>query len=121
MSHSHTCPEISALEGILAELAEQHKDDEKSIAAIESLMVLKDRLNERLVEMEEYFMKRAEVYREINRHEYEELERDVDMYSNRYIEALMWAVELKERIEELESRDGLCGLDTDGRRGAEQG
>lgn len=98
------CQEISALENIAAKLSER-EDSEESLAIVKALISIKDRLNTKLVEMEEYYMRRIEFYQERSRIESEEMEGYASACSNKYIDLLVKTKKLKSRIDEAEAKN----------------
>lgn len=108
MSSNHFCQEILALETIIAELCVSERTDEALEDKARSLMAVKERLNSRMVEMEEYYMGRIEFYRECASVRVRELEERIETCDGRYLELLAKARGLMSRVEKLVARDRAC-------------
>lgn len=106
MSHTNFCKEISALEDIAGELGQEESSEEVPAKA-RLLMVVKDSLNAKLMEMEEYYMKRIELYRERSRMEIMRLEAQMNEHSGKYLDLLTRVKKLGDRIEELEIKNAF--------------
>ncbi|CAD25112.1 hypothetical protein [Encephalitozoon cuniculi GB-M1] len=99
---NHFCQEILALEEIIVELLGSERTEEVIDYKVRSLMAAKDRLNEKMVEMEEYYMKRIEFYKGRDEARLKELERHIEAYDEKYLRLLAKARKLGSKVERLE-------------------
>ncbi|AFM97830.1 hypothetical protein EHEL_020740 [Encephalitozoon hellem ATCC 50504] len=101
------CQEILLLEDTIAGLLDSEGMEETTACKLKFLLEIKDRINERMMEMEEYYMKRIEFYRECDGARVRELEKDARSRDERYLGLLVRTKELKDKVEKLEIRDKL--------------
>ncbi|ADM11076.1 uncharacterized protein Eint_020770 [Encephalitozoon intestinalis ATCC 50506] len=96
------CREILLLEEITTELLGSKEMDEETTHKAKLLLTIKDKLNEKMMEMEEYYMKRIEFYRENDGTRAKELEKQTEECNEKYLGLLIRAKELGHQIERLE-------------------
>lgn len=109
------CQEILLLEEIIKGLLDSGEIEEATACKYKSLLEVKDKINERMIEMEEYYMKRIEFYRERDGAKMKELEKDARSCDEKYLGLLIKAKELRSKIERLEVRNKLFRLKSEGR------
>ncbi|AFN82549.1 hypothetical protein EROM_020740 [Encephalitozoon romaleae SJ-2008] len=109
------CHEILLLEEIIKGLLDSEEIEETTARKYKSLLEVKDKINSRMIEMEEYYMKRIEFYRECDGAKVKELEKDVRSRDEKYLGLLVKAKELRNKIERLEVRNKLFRLKSESR------